>query len=476
MLAWIADRWGALQMKVFSHVANRNRRTIVVVFGIKKEIPVNSLSLLSTMLFAALVMATVATFTTGAFAAEHVIYSFTGGSDGTNSSELIADRAGNLYGTTLNGGSAGAGTVFELSPPTQKGGAWTKTVFYSFYYAGDSGIGPMAGLVMDEAGNLYGTTWLGGPAGGGGIVFELSRPVQGGTWTFSTLYGFGSYDNDLESPEAPLVLDKAGNLYGTTTAGGTGNCIGGCGGVFQLAAPAQPGDAWTETVLHSFPGTPFGPAGGAVGGVIIDANGALYGAGFAPAKHDGLVYRLTPPKTKHGRHWAYDVLYAFAGGSDGSAPSAPLVFDKSGNLYGTTSYGGSATCIDGYPCGTVFQLAPNPTGPWTHTVLYSFKGGTDGSYYTPGAGLTIDAWGNLYGPTSAGGGSGCSAGFGCGTVFKLAPPVVQGGSWAETILYRFEGGSKGAVPGALTFGKGKLLYGPALNETSWYGLIFSVNR
>jgi uncharacterized repeat protein (TIGR03803 family) len=407
----------------------------------------------------------------------HVIYAFQGGNDGIGSNDVIADRAGNLYGTTFNGGGpAGAGTVYELSPPAQKGGAWTETILYSFSYAQlESGIGPMAGLVMDASGNLFGSTWLGGPAGGG-LVFELSPPTQkGGAWTYSLVYDF-SAPNDGYSPEARLTLDGAGNLYGTTTAGGTGGCAGGCGTVFKLAPPPQPGGAWTETVLYNFPGSfPYG--GGTNGGVTMDANGALYGttrvAGGGP---DGAVFRLTPPKTKHGTHWAHSVLYAFKGFADGAFPDE-VVFDNNGNLYGVTSYGGNGgpNCF-GEPCGTVFQLTPTPSGSWTHSVRYSFNGGTDGGFGYPGPALRLDAAGNLYGTTPIGGDPSCPDGYGngCGTVFQLAPPVVQGGSWTETILHRFTGGSDGAGPGGLTFGKGKLLYGPAGAGANSSGLVFSI--
>ena len=430
----------------------------------------------STITSLALVLGTVVAFAGSALAAEQVIYAFKGGNDGIGSNNLIADRRGNLYGTTFDGGgAAGAGTVYELSRPARLGDAWTETVLYSFSYVrlGD-GIGPLAGLVMDAAGNLYGTTWLGGPQGAG-VAFELSPPsVKSEAWTYTLLYGFGG--SGLSSPEARLVLDKAGNLYGTTASGGTGGCAGGCGGVFKLAPPAQMGGAWTETVLFNFSGT-FEEGGGTSGGLTIDEQGALYGTTYqfsgGPA---GTVFRLTPPTTEGG-HWTHTVLYAFAGFTDGAHPEAEVVFDKNGNLYGTTSYGGNGgpNCF-GLPCGTVFQLMPTASGPWTHTVLYSFKGGTDGGYGYPGPALVLDAAGNLYGTTPIGGEPNCLGGNGngCGTVFQLAPPAVQGGSWTETILHRFKGGADGAGPGGLTFGKRHLLYGPAGAGANNDGLVFSI--
>ena len=429
-----------------------------------------NLSKVSTMVAVALVGAVVM-LAGSASAGERVIYNFAGGNDGIGSNDLISDRAGNLYGTTFNGGgSAGAGTAYELSPPAQQGGAWTETILHSFSYTAlDSGIGPLGRLVMDPAGNLYGTTWLGGPQGAG-VAFELSPPaVKGGAWTYSLLYAFGGAG--LSSPEARLTLDKAGNLYGTTASGGTGACAGGCGGVFKLAPPTQQGGAWTETVLFNFSGA-FETGGGTSGGLTMDAHGALYGTTYSGSGGpDGTVFRLTP--TKGGTHWTHTVLYAFAGFADGAFPQDEVVLDKNGNLFGVTSYGGGGgpNCF-GSPCGTVFQLTPTPTGPWTHTVIYSFNGGTDAGY--PERTLTLDAAGNIYGATGIGGDPSCGAGTGCGAVFRLAPPTVQGGSWTETILNRFTGGSDGAGPGSLTFGKGGLLYAAAGAGANNDGLVFSI--
>ena len=428
--------------------------------------------LVSAMLAAALMLGTAVMFTSTAFAADRVIYAFQGGNDGIGPNDLIADRAGNLYGTTFNGGgSAGAGTVYRLSPPAQPGGAWTETILYSFSYSLiNRGIGPLGALAMDSAGNLYGTTWLGGPLGAG-VAFELSPPaVKGGAWTYTQLYAFGGAG--LSSPEVRLVLDKAGNLYGTTASGGAGGCAGGCGGVFKLAYPAQPGGAWTETVLFNFSGS-FSTGGGTSGGLTMDSHGSLYGTTYSGSGGaSGTVFRLTPTK---GGHWTHSVLYAFAGFADGAHPQAEVVFDKNGNLYGMTNYGGGGgpNCF-GSPCGTVFELMPTTTGQWTHTVLHSFNGGTDGGY--PGRALTLDAASNLYGTTGIGGDPNCAGGNGdgCGTVFRLAPPTAQGGAWTETILHRFTGGTDGVAGGGLTFGKGQLLYGPAGAGANGDGLVFSI--
>jgi hypothetical protein len=225
-------------------------------------------------------------------------------------------------------------------------------------------------------------------------------------------------------------------------------------------------------VLYNFSGT-FESGGGTSGGLTMGPHGTLYGTTYSGSGGpSGTVFRLTPPKTT-GKPWTHTLLYAFAGFADGADPQDEVVFDKNGNLYGMTSYGGSGgpNCF-GSPCGTVFQLTPTPTGPWTHNVLYSFNGGTDGG--DPGRALTVDAAGNLYGTTGFGGAPSCGGGTGCGTVFQLAPPSVQGGSWTETILNRFTGGSDGAGPGGLTFGKGHLLYGPAGAGANGDGLLFSI--
>lgn len=383
--------------------------------------------------------------------AETVIYSFQSTNDAnTPYAGVVADQAGNLYGTTFFGtGRFGQGTVYELSPPTMQGGAWTESILFNFN--GANGTGPRAPLIFDQAGNLYGTTWLGGSCGGG-VVFELSPPAQqGGAWTQTVLYNLGC-GSTVSLPQAGLIFDQAGNLYGTAETGGT-HCVnfGGCGGVFQLVKPI-PGGAWTENVLYNFPGSEIvfhGP--GTEGGLAIDAKGALYGTTVVHGgAGKGTVFRLKPP-TRPGRQWQHSVLYSFKGGSDGMHPRAGVTFDTHGNLYGTTGGEGVFSCAS---CGTIFQLTPAPTVPWTETVLYRFQGGSDGSF--PASSLIFDGAGNLYGTTKYGGDPSCDQ---CGTVFQLAPPV-NGGVWTKTILHAFAGGSDGAGPaGGLTIGKDGALYG-----------------
>jgi uncharacterized repeat protein (TIGR03803 family) len=313
------------------------------------------------------------------------LYSFTGSGagDGANpEAGLIADPAGNLYGTTAVGGASGQGTVFQLDP------SGNLTVLYSF--TGADGANPRAPLIADAAGNLYGTTIIGG-ASGQGTVFQLTP-----SGVLNVLYSFTG-GNDGALPFAGVIADAAGNLYGTTIDGGAG----GQGTVFQLDPSG------TLTVLYSSDG------GSPWAGLLADAAGNLYGTtegGDGP----GRVFQLTPSGT-------LNVLHRFIG-SDGAVPHGRLIADAAGNLYGTTHNGGTS----GY--GTVFQLDSSGT----LTVLHSFTGGNDGAY--PEAGLLADAAGNLYGTTYGG------AAGGEGTVFQVTL------SGALTVLHSFTGGSDGGRP------------------------------
>jgi uncharacterized repeat protein (TIGR03803 family) len=349
---------------------------------------------------------------------ETVLYNFINYNDGTHPiAGMVMDAAGNLYGTTYGGG----GTVFELSP--SEGGGWTETVLYHFGHGNSDGAFPYSGLIMDRAGNLYGTTSNGGDASflGGcycGTVFELS-PIEGGGWRETILHSFG-YGSDGAYPYfASVTMDAAGNLYGTTERGG----IYGGGTVFEMSPRARGG--WTETVLHSFGnGTDgFYPSGG----VIIDNAGHLYGTTAYGGTNTncggscGTVFELSPAE---GGGWTETVLHSF-NHTDGSTPYSALIMDTNGNLYGTTAYGGYYPCST-LGCGTVFDLSPGD-GAWTETVLHSFGHPTDGSQ--PWAGLIMDTAGNLYGATLGGGI------YGYGTVFEMSPR--EGGGWTETVLQSF---------------------------------------
>lgn len=328
---------------------------------------------------------------------ETVLHSFGNGTDGSvPEAGLIFDANGNLYGTTSFGGIHDGGTAFELTPTG--GGDWTETVLRNFG-GGTDGAVPFAGLVFDANGNLYGTTYQGG-IHNHGTVFQLA-PRQGGGWTETVLHSFNNNGSDGALPEAGLVFDPAGNLYGTTSAGG----IHDYGTVFELA-PAQ-GGGWTETILHSFN---MNGSDGAFpeAGLVIDNAGNLYGTTEEGGIHlsYGTVFELTP---RDGGGWTETILHSFnMNGSDGAYPVAELIVDSTGNLYGTTSFGG----IHNY--GAAFELAPREGGGWTETVLHSFNlNGADGA--NPYAGLTFDAANNLYGTTYQGGVHAA------GTVFEITP-------------------------------------------------------
>ena len=333
-----------------------------------------------------------------------VLHSFDG-ADGINPiGGVIFDSAGNLYGATFLGGSSNYGTVYELSPPSSGGATWTLTVLYNFQGSPDAGQ-PADSLTFDAKGNLYGTTEYDGVCCG--TVFELSPPsVSGGAWTESVLYSYTGGTDGME-PVGGVVLDAAGNLYGTTFAGGhTPPCTNACGIVFRLSPPGAPGASWTETVLHRFKGKLDGiqPFGG-----VIFSHGFLYGTTSGGGTSSaGTVYQMVPATGEKKIIYNFGVLF------DGQGPSSSLAVDKAGNLYGTTNSGGTAND------GTVFRLSPQADGTWAETVLYSFLDQGDG--YAPFAGVTVHK-SVLYGTTTLGGSAACNApgGHGCGTVFQLIP-------------------------------------------------------
>ena len=401
---------------------------------------------------------TVALFATGICAAqqETVLHSF--GSvvtDGVQPwSALISDSAGNFYGTTSYGGVHGTGTAFKLSPTG--GGAWTETVLHSFGNpATQDGANPYAGLIFDSAGSLYGTTSTGGvhcAPGGCGTVFEMSPNGSGG-WTETVLHSFGN-GTDGQDPNAGLIFDAAGNLYGTTVAGG----IHGEGTLFELSPNGSGG--WTETVLHSF-GNPATHDGlGPDAALVFDTAGNLYGTTVGGGIHIscgqgigcGTVFEMSP---NGSGGWTETLLHSFGNGTDGWYPYSNLVFDTAGNLYGTTHSGGiHLSCAEGESCGTIFEMSPNGSGGWTETVLHSFGNGTDGT--GPWGGVIFDTAGNFYGTTYSGG-IHCAP-YGCGTAFEMSPN--GNGGWTETVLHSFGNGSDGSSPvDSLIFDASGHLYG-----------------
>jgi uncharacterized repeat protein (TIGR03803 family) len=374
---------------------------------------------------------------------ESVLYSFQGGWDGAQPVAGLIDKAGNLFGTTGFGGAADAGTVFQLTPPTTPGGSWTETVLYSFQ-GGTDGFFPYSVLVTDPAGNLYGTTLAGGsvcPVCG--TVFKLSK--RGETWTETILHSFGFTDG--ANPFGKLLFADDGNLYGTTNSGGEY----GLGTVYQLCPPDKPHGAWTESVLYSFTGGSDGAQ--PLSDVIRDAAGRLYGTTSAGGAGFGVVFQLRPGR----KGWSETPIYTFTGANDGAVPFDGVAFDGHGDLVGVTSIGGDPSCAGG-GCGTVYRLThpARPGGAWSEDTLYAFTGGLDGAQ--PMAKPIVDGKGKLFGTTSIDGAAYPCYPY-CGTVYELAPSTWSR-TWTETTLYDFAGGNDGAAPQAsLVLGKGGVLYG-----------------
>ncbi len=339
-----------------------------------------------------------------------VIYAFGGGADGEYlDTDLVIDDAGTLYGSTVQGGAHGSGTVFELSP---SGGGWTHTVLYSFTGGSDGGE-PYKGVTLDPHGEIYGTAVTGGGGsceGGCGVVFKLTN--SNGTWTQTVIHQFTG-GSDGSGPGSGLTFDTQGNLYGMTPTGGAY----GLGTVFQLQP--QTNGSWKLNVVHAFTGGDDG-ASASAGRLILDRAGNLYGVTtVGGANGKGVAFEITLAKGT----WTLTPLYAFKDQPDGALPYGGLIFDQAGNLYGTTYYAGV------HDVGTVYKLT-HAGDAWHETVLYSFKGGSNGS--APISTLVSDSAGNLYGTTSDGGDN-CA----CGVIFKLAPNA--NGSWTESTPYRFPG-------------------------------------
>jgi len=386
-----------------------------------------------------------------------VIHTFTGGLDGTSPyAGLTMDRGGNLYGTAYSGG-IGQGTVFKLK---HSGSSWIFTPLYEFQ-GGNDGAYPEARVIFGPDGSLYGTTSGGGAGGSGccGTVFNLKPPptacmVALCDWTETVLYRFKG-GTDGNGPNE-VVFDPEGSLYGTTVAGGAGNCQTGCGVVFKLTPSSG---SWTEKVLYQFSGgadgaTPFAP-------VILDKAGSLYGTTYAGGNLAceagygcGAVFQLTPS----GAGWLENTLYSFQEESDGAFPYAGLTFDQSGNLYGAVSDGGASGG------GTAFELMPSG-GSWTEALLYSFTG-IPGQQGGPHASLVMDKGGDIYGTTEWDGA------YGYGAVFKL---TFSGGDWTYTALHDFAGGNDGAFPtgGVLLDANGNL-YGTAVGGAYGEAVVWEI--
>ena len=321
---------------------------------------------------------------------EKVLHTFSDNGGGTYPlCNLIFDASGNLYGTTAAGGIYNFGTVFELSPMPD--GSWTEKTLHSFNRNGHDGYDPWAGVTFDAAGNLYGMT----PAGGTydyGVVFELSPQASGG-WSEQVLHSFNNNGKDGYTSYAGLVVDAAGNLYGTTYYGGAYTY----GTVFELKRQAA--GNWGEKILHNF--TNSGTDGdGPFGGLTFDGAGNLYGSTINGTH--GTVFELTP--TASG-NWTQKILTTLL------ASHTALAFDRAGNLYFTLAYGGA------YSYGAVIELMPQANGDWNAKTLHSFSNiAKDGLYPN---GVIVDASGNVFGTTNLGGAF--FDGFDGGTVFEITP-------------------------------------------------------
>ena len=357
------------------------------------------------------------------------------------SGPMVFDKNDNVYGSATQGGAEGDGTVFELVPNPD--GTWSQMILHSFDFRNE-GESPRFGVVFDPAGNLYGTTWVGGPldlgtvfelvpehgswslalpydkSSGGGVVTDRNGNIYGAIgpgnykagavgelspgpngWTYAAQYSFCAQPNcaDGDTPASPLTFDAVGNLYGTTTYGGneqqlcTADTIG-CGVAFQLS-PNRDG-TWTYHLMHAFAAfsgdgqTPSGP-------LVMDRSGSIYGTTLnGGPTGGGTVFKLTPSTL--GRGWKETVLYTFPNCSSGCSPLHGLAIDQAGNLYGAAG-GGNMLCLGGTYCGVVFELSPQKGNQWTYTVVHKFNG-TDGwGSDTP----TVGPDGNIYGVTLYGG-------------------------------------------------------------------------
>ncbi len=347
-----------------------------------------------------------------------IIYNFSGGLGGSYPYDgLTMDRAGNLYGTTHDGGSSDQGLVFKL---TNHNGSWIFIPLYSFR-GGNDGSHPYASVTIGPDGNLYGATFdggLGGPEcapGGCGTVYKLTPPARlckslSCPWTETVLYRLSQSPTGVNSPYGRVIFDTAGNIYGTAWGGGTGGCESpGCGAVYKLTPS---GGGWTFSVIYSFTGhgdgsSPYSP-------VTMDPAGNIYGTTFYGQglfQGYGTVFELLPS----GSGWIEKTLYTFGGGSDGGYPWAGVILDSAGNVYGATS-----EVVHNDLRGVAFELSPSGSG-WTYSVLSVLSGSVD-------ADLSFDKGGNLYGTASFGGA------YGFGYVFKLS---YSAGAWTQTDLHDF---------------------------------------
>jgi uncharacterized repeat protein (TIGR03803 family) len=363
-----------------------------------------------------------------------VIHTFTGGDGASPTSTLVLDRAGNLYGTTqINeiSGGFGGGLLFQLK---RAGSSWTFNPLHDFGSPIGDGVEPLnyGGLTFGADGALYGSTAYGGVTCGEqgycGVAFR-ARPAPTVCktslcpWDYTLLNQF----TNVSQPAGKVAFDAAGNLYGTTLSGG----------VYELSPS---GGAWNESVIYQFNDAAISA------GMVMDNAGNLYGVWMqgTQGNTNGGVFELSPSPSG----WTENALYSFTGGNDGATPIGGLVFDNAGNLYGTTSTGGSAGG------GTVFELSPSGGG-WTFNLVCSLRGA---GHSGPQSALTLDSQGNLYGTTYLGGSHGG------GSVFKASR---NGNNWGCSDLHDFQVGSDGVSPiGGVALDSQGNLYGTTVSGGS----------
>jgi uncharacterized repeat protein (TIGR03803 family) len=395
----------------------------------------------------ALVLLPIGTF---AQSTERMLYAFEGDPNcaGGPLAPLVSDAQGDLYGTTYSGGADNNnGCIFKLSP---SGSGWSETVLHSFNST--DGWQPIAALVFDKSGNLYGTAY-GGGAFGGGVAYELS-PSSNGEWTETILHNFGGANRtDGHGAGSNLIFDGEGNLYGTTVYA-LGQRQGGT--VYKLS----PGpNGWTETILYTFPDSGSGPDGdGPAGGVVMDCEGNLYGVTQGGGANGlGAVYQLSLQKDGQFKE---SVIHSFDR-NDGAQPLSGLTIDRNGILYGTTDVGGDLNLNHQLGVGAVFRVKKDAAGNWTEDVLHQMIGSDGASPHGP---VTFDNLGNLYAVASSGGIWGI---YGQGSVFELSP--TPSGPWNETVLHLFDDTYQSGKDGRGPYGGVIIIRGQLFGTTAGGG-------
>ncbi len=406
---------------------------------------------------------------------ETVLHSFQGGSDGAFPvASLTLGTGGVFYGTTSAGGATGNGTVFELTPPKKKGGAWTETVLYSFEGIASGTVNTTGNVVTWVTGTPFvtGAPWAGKSINIGATQYTIASVSSANSLTLTTsagdttspvIYSMQSAPPgpwagwpDGGSPQGGVIVLN-GNLYGTTFGGGNA----GSGTVFELVPPAGGTGPWTEQVIWNVGagGAKFGS--GPESGVVA-SNGNLYGTTCCGTV-GGMVFKLTPP-TKSVPTWTEHNIFSFTSYSIGKEPVGGLAIDSNGIVYGTTKEGGK------YGAGIVFSLTPSSAGkPYTLTTIWSLTNGADGG--APYGSLLLGSAGQLYATVTAG----CQ--YSVGGVLEFVPPATKGGAWTQNVLYNFTGGTDGSQPfaGVILGGNGNL-YGTTVfsNFDLGYGTVFTL--